>query len=150
MDEIMPTLHFKKNIIVHSPTSENNEQKDDEMEGEKLDDQTRKKLTFRPRRRLKLQLTRKSKNSPFLSIQKFLKEEINEHQDLSIARDLWEKYSKQSKNALLIERHNIDLHLFLELYSQIMNTQEHLESPAYSMPRKFIKPSSEEMEYLNL
>jgi len=127
----------------------NQEQNNREQNNQEQDNQEqRKKLTLIPKQRLKLQITRNCCNSPFLSIQKFIKEEIKEKGDISIQEttQIWEKYKKQSRYAVIIEKHEIDFYMFLEIYHQIMNTQEHLQE----IDSKFYRSSKEEMELIVL
>lgn len=72
---------------------------------------------------LKLNLVKKDKNSPLLSIQNFIYDQLREKHQVNIKK-LWEKYEKNSVHSLLIERHELNYNIFREISEQILDTFE--------------------------
>jgi len=72
---------------------------------------------------LKLCLVRKDKNSPFLSIQKFIYPFLLDNTQINIKK-LWNIYEKDSSHSLIIARHHIDYIIFRSIAEQILETCE--------------------------
>lgn len=73
---------------------------------------------------LKLKLVRKDRNSPILSIQKFIYQQLKSEQQISDLRKLWSKYEKMSIHSLIIKHHELDYEIFRQITEEILETFE--------------------------
>lgn len=73
---------------------------------------------------LKLKLVRKDRNSPILSIQKFIYQQLKSEQQISDLQKLWSKYEKMSIHSLIIKRHELDYEVFRQITEEILETFE--------------------------
>lgn len=88
-----------------------------------IQDSKKLKLNIKPNN-LKLKLVRKDQNSPMLSIQKFIYQQLKTQEPISDLKKLWNKYEKLNAHSLIIKKHEINYSVFREIVEQILETFE--------------------------
>jgi len=73
---------------------------------------------------IKVNLVRKLKNSPILSIQNYIYQNLRNENQLSDLKSIWEKYQKLPLNSTIIKNHQIDYDSFRRIAEQILQTLE--------------------------
>lgn len=92
------------------------------------------KLNLKNQNNLKLSLIKKDRNSPFLSIQKFIHQQIKDQSQIADLRKLWAIYEKQTAHSIIIKNHEINYNIFREIAENILETLEPYQiqvSPIY-------------------
>ena len=73
---------------------------------------------------IKVNLTRKPRCSPLLSIQQFIYRTIRDNNQITSVRELWDKYRKQTIHSTIIKLHDIDYEIFRDIARTILDTLE--------------------------